>query len=64
MISKFLGFDSDYIILGLAAFCIILFIIIKLHNKRPSRPMMVQKGLRFHNNLYLAVSQDQFKGAN
>ena len=28
MISKFLGFDSDYIILGLAAFCIILFIII------------------------------------
>ena len=28
MISKLLGFDSDYIILGLAAFCIILFIII------------------------------------
>ena len=25
MISEYLGFDSDYIILGLAAFCVILF---------------------------------------
>ena len=24
MISEYLGFDSDYIILGLAAFCVIL----------------------------------------
>ena len=27
MISEYLGFDSDYIILGLAAFCVILFIL-------------------------------------
>ena len=27
MISEYLGFDSDYIILGLAAFCVILFFI-------------------------------------
>ena len=28
MISQYLGFDSDYIILGLAGFCIILFILV------------------------------------
>lgn len=28
MISKYLGFDSDYIIIGLAAVCIILFILV------------------------------------
>lgn len=27
MISEYLGFDSDYIIIGLAAFCVILFIL-------------------------------------
>lgn len=28
MISQYLGFDSDYIILGLAGFCIVLFILV------------------------------------
>lgn len=28
MISQYLGFDSDYIIIGLAAFCLILFILL------------------------------------
>ena len=37
MISQYLGFDSDYIILGLAGFCIILFILVIVNMAQTSR---------------------------
>ena len=37
MISQYLGFDSDYIILGLAGFCIILFILVIVNMVQTSK---------------------------
>ena len=37
MISEYLGFDSDYIILGLAAFCVILFILTVVNMAKTSK---------------------------
>ena len=37
MISQYLGFDSDYIILGLAGFCIILFILVIVNMAQTSK---------------------------
>lgn len=37
MISKYLGFDSDYIIIGLAAICVILFIMIVINLVQTSK---------------------------
>ena len=37
MISQYLGFDSDYIILGLAAFCVILFILTVVNMAKTSK---------------------------
>ena len=37
MISQYLGFDSDYIILGLAGFCIILFILVIINMVQTSK---------------------------
>ena len=37
MISQYLGFDSDYIILGLAGFCIVLFILVIVNMVQTSK---------------------------
>jgi len=37
MISQYLGFDSDYVIIGLAAFCVILFILVVVNMGKTSR---------------------------
>ena len=37
MISEYLGFDSDYIILGLEAFCVILFILTVVNMAKTSK---------------------------
>ena len=37
MISQFLGFDSDYIIIGLAAFCLILLILVIVNMAQTSK---------------------------
>ncbi len=37
MISQYLGFDSDYVIIGLAAFCVILFILVVVNMAKTSR---------------------------
>ena len=37
MISQYLGFDSDYIILGLAGFCIVLFILVIVNMAQTSK---------------------------
>ena len=37
MISEYSGFDSDYIILGLAAFCVILFILTVVNMAKTSK---------------------------
>lgn len=37
MISQYLGFDSDYIILGLAGFCIVLFILVIVNMLQTSK---------------------------
>ena len=37
MISQYLGFDSDYIILGLAGFCIVLFILVIVYMVQTSK---------------------------
>jgi hypothetical protein len=37
MISQYLGFDSDYIILGLAVFCIVLFVLLIVNISQTSK---------------------------
>jgi hypothetical protein len=37
MISQYLGFDSDYIILGLAGFCLVLFILVIINISQTSK---------------------------
>jgi hypothetical protein len=37
MISQYLGFDSDYIIIGLAVFCIVLFILVIINISQTSK---------------------------
>jgi hypothetical protein len=37
MISRYLGFDSDYIILGLAAVCVVLFILVIINISQTSK---------------------------
>ena len=46
MISQYLGFDSDYIILGLAGFCIILFILVIVNMVQTSK--MKKKYKKIH----------------
>ena len=43
MISQYLGFDSDYIILGLAGFCIVLFILVIVNMVQTSKMKMKYK---------------------
>lgn len=72
MISKFLGFDSDYIILGLAAFCIILFIIIIVNiiqinklKKRYSNFMQGKNAKSLEDTLIIRLKQvDDLMTAN
>ena len=37
MISQYLGFDSDYIIIGLAAFCLVMFILILVNMSKTKK---------------------------
>ena len=46
MISEYLGFDSDYIILGLAAFCVILFILTVVNMAKTSKLRKKHDGKR------------------
>ena len=50
MISQYLGFDSDYIILGLAGFCIILFILVIVNMAQTSKMKKKYKKLKRKKN--------------